>query len=67
MYIEAKDKKTPAHSDATKKKKKKKTSGMYMKNPNLTENCKRMTNINSAITEKYRIDIFNSRHNYHGS
>ena len=37
---------------------KKKTSGMYMKNPNLTENCKRMTNINSAGTEKYRIDFF---------
>ena len=31
---------------------------MYMKNPNLTENCKRMTNINSAGTEKYRIDFF---------
>ena len=65
MYIEAKDKKTPAHPDATKKKKK--TSGMYMKNSNLTENCKMMTSINSAAREKYRIAIFNSRHNYLGS
>ena len=46
---------------------KKKTSGMYMKNSNLTGNCKKMTNINSAATEKYRIAIFNSRHNYLGS
>ena len=47
--------------------KKKKTSGMYMKNSNLTENCKMMTSINSAAREKYRIAIFNSRHNYLGS
>lgn len=55
------------HTQMQPKKKKKKTSGIYMKNPNLTENCKRMTNINSAGTEKCRIDTFNSRHNYHGS
>lgn len=67
MYIEAKIRRLQHTQMQPKKKKKKKTSGIYMKNPNLTENCKRMTNINSAGTEKYRIDIFNSRHNYHGS